>query len=169
VRIDYMSIPTKHKPKSGFWKEEGNKVWWAETDCYGNVLELIDPLKLENIAREANLTLIFIKETSDPDSVNGKIKRFFAQDVHIRLRDDVSPNIVLRFDSKLWYISDLTMLGQTFLAPICGNSTEYLIIQRSEPYKITQAEAKEFMKTSGYAYGKVEQKSDGSLDYYVTV
>jgi hypothetical protein len=156
-----------HKPKSGFWKEEHGKVWWAETDGYSNVQQLIDPLKLQNMSREANFTLIFVKESADPETVNGKIKRFFAQDCHMRLRDDVSENIVLRYDSKKWFVSDLTMLGQTLLAPL--ESTEYLIVEKSEPYKITQAEAKEIMKTSGYAYGKVEQKSDGSLDYYITV
>lgn len=156
-----------HKPKSGFWKEEHGKVWWAETNCYGDIQQLIDPLKLQNISREAYITLLFVKETADPETINGKTKRFFAQDVRMRLRSDVSENIVLRYDSKKWFVSDLTMLGQTLLAPL--ESTEYLIVEKSEPYKITQTEAKEILKTSGYAYGKVEQKSDGSLDYYVTV
>jgi hypothetical protein len=162
-----MSLQVKNKPKSGFWKEEHGKVWWAETDCYGNVQQLIEPLDLLNISREAEFKLVFVRETADPETLNGKTKRFFAQDVRMRLRSDVSENIVLRYDDKKWFVSDLTPLGQTFLAPL--ESTEYLIVEKSEPYKIDREIAQEIMKTSGHAYGKVEQKSDGSLEYYVTV
>ena len=158
----------KHIPKSGFWKQDHNgKIMWAETNPHGDIAELISPLQLANISRKAEFKIIFVREINDENTLSGKKKLFFAQDVNMRLRDDVNENIVLRHEAKKWFVSDLTMLGQTFIAPL--ESTEYLIVEKSEPYKITQEQAKEIMKIAGLAYGKAEVDSNGNIDYYVTV
>jgi hypothetical protein len=164
-----MSIPNpKFKPESGSWQKQPNGlVMWSESTPYG-IPKLYAPTDLINISKSAEFRLAFIREIADPNKFNGKITRYFAQDVKIMLRDDTDPNVVLKFSNKRYFISDLSPLGQTFLAPI-DESNEYLVVQKSEPYLVSQKEAMEIMQTSNYAYGKVEVDAQGNLTYLTTV
>jgi hypothetical protein len=166
-----VSIPNpKFKPKSGFWRQgHDGLVYWNETDITGDTtFKLYKPLELENISREADFKIVFIKEIENPESFT-KTKRWFAQDCHIELRKDVSENIVFKFSSdRRYYISDLTELGFTCQIDI-ENSTETVILEKTEPYLITQKEAQEFLKLYNYGFSRILKKSDGSLEYYRTV
>jgi hypothetical protein len=142
---------------------------WAECDDFGNVQQLHEPLSLVGIEREADFKLVFVKEVSSEESLSKK-KLYFSQDVHVQINDNVSSDIVLRWESgsKKWFLSHLTMLGQTIVCPLESDSC--ITVIKSEPYRLKSAtEAKEILKTNGWGFGKIEQKSDGSLDYYVTV
>jgi hypothetical protein len=160
--------------KGGFWQtQHSGKVLWAESDDRGNIKELIDPLDMKNISREADFKIVFIKETDNPDSFT-KTKRWFCQDCHIELRKDVSENIVLKFGSDhRYYISDLKESGFTCQIDI-ESSTDTIILQKSLPYLINATIAKEYLKIWSYGFGKVSQKSGNSgnnsdLEYFVTV
>lgn len=163
-----MSLPTKFKPKSGFWHTDNKKVMWFETDCYGNKLKEYDPLSIEGISRYVEFKLVFLREIQDENSYNGKKKLWFTQDVTVQINDNVSSNIVLRWESasKKWFLSDLSMLGQTMVCPLESDSCVTVI--KSEPYKITQLQAQNILKASGWGFGKVDVSSNGNLEYYVT-
>ncbi len=167
-----MSIPDKkHIPKHGCWYQDNSgKMMWKEfTDTYGNTFKLYDPLKLVNISREASYKIIFLREDPDPMRFNGKIKRWFAQDVEMHLNEQVDDSIVLKFEptQRKFYISDLKELGQTFLAPI--ETTPELTVNKSEPYIIDAKLAKSYLSQWNYGYGKVEVSASGKIEYYVTV
>lgn len=164
-----MSLPKqKFRPKRGCWKTEGNHVYWSETGERGNYeITRYEPTELEGIEREAQFKLVFLREIPDENTLSGKKKLWFAQDVSAKINDNVSKNIVLRFADKKWYISDLTMLGQTMVCPLESDSC--VTVYKSEPYRINAETAKEIMKTNGWGFGKVEVTSSGQLEYYVTV
>lgn len=167
-----MSLPTKFSPKSGFWKTEHAKTWWAESDQYGNIKKLYDPLELANISREAKFKIIYLRDTVDETSPNGKKTTSWAIDCNLRIREDVDQSIVLRYnDSDMrYYISDLKPIGNTFLAPF-DESTEVIIVQKSVPYLIpTIDEAKRLMQNTGYKFGLVSTDLSGKpTEFYTTV
>jgi hypothetical protein len=161
-----MSIQ-KFKKKSGsFHTEHGVTIWRENLDIYGNSYKDYNVLELEGFERECTFKLVFVKEINDIDSF-AKIKKFFAQSVHVKIRDDVTPNIVLRKEKTTWFLSDISYLGNTMIVPLFSDET--VIVEKSPPYPVTQLEAQAIMKESAFAFGKVEQNSDGSLEYYVTV
>jgi hypothetical protein len=163
-----MSLPNpKFKPENGCWQKQPNGLMmWAESTPYG-IPKLYAPTDMINISRSAEFRVVFLREIPDPNKFNGKLTRYFAQNVKISLRNDTDPNVVLKFSNKRYFVSDLSPLGQTFLAPI-DESTEYLIVEKSEPYLIDQKMASEIMQTSGYAFGKVEVDANGNITYLTT-
>ncbi len=164
-----MSLEKKHVPKSGFWKQEHDgKMYWVESDKFGNLIKLYDPLEIEGISRSANYTIVFLREYTDTNSFNGKIKKWFAQDIKMHIGENVDSSIVIRFDSysRKFFISDLKPVGQTFLAPL--ESTPELIVTKSEPYPVDQIQAKEILAKYSYGFGKVEVDAQGNIEYYQT-
>ncbi|GEM_PF-6228475 len=166
-----MSLPrTHHKPISGQWKQlpSGKVIWREFLSTFGDNFKDFDPLDLIGISREADFKIVFVKTDPDPTKFNSRISRFFCQDVHMELREDVSENIVLKFGSdKCYYISDLTPLGKTLKAVLESNPE--LIVNISEPYLISQIQAIAFLNQWNYGYGRVEVSANGSIEYYKTV
>jgi hypothetical protein len=166
-----MSIPNpKHKIISGCWKEVNGKVKWREfLDRFGDNYKEYSPEDIENIYRDVNFKLVFVRETSDPDKFNGKIKRFFAQDVHAYLNERVDDSIVIIFEpkAKTFFLRDLKELGQCFALPIESDSC--VIVEKSEPYLITKTQALSFLAQWNYGFGKVEVSANGQIEYYKTV
>jgi hypothetical protein len=166
---DFMSLPNnKFKPSSGCWKEVNGKMMWHEyLDNFGMSYKDYSPLDLVNISRECSITVVFVREFSDVNSFNSKIKKFWAIDYTIKLRDDVDESIVLRFNNSAWYVSDLKPLGQTFLVPL--ESDDCLTVNEGEPYPVTQAQAKSLIAKYNRGYGKCEVLANGKLEFYKTV
>jgi hypothetical protein len=164
-----MTLQIKHKPKSGCWfTEHGKTVWREYLDKFGTLYKDYSPLEIEGISREANYTIVFVREYVDINSFNGKIKRWFAQDIEMHLAENVDKSIVIKFDShsRKFFISDLKPVGQTFLAPL--ESTPELIVSKSEPYPCDQTFAKDVLSRFSYGYGKVEVDANGNIEYYQT-
>jgi hypothetical protein len=86
------------------------------------------------------------------------------------IRVNISENIYLKYEksNKKYYVRDLTELGQCCEIGLDGGQPE-LIIEKGEPYKVTQNEAKQIMETSGYNFGKAELLPSGELEFFVTV
>jgi hypothetical protein len=166
-----MSLPNpKKKILNGCWfADNSGKIWWKEfTSTYGETFELIEPCQIEGIERCVSFKLLYLRELTDENSLSGSRKLWFAQDVEVKINDNVSENIVLRYEkgSRKWYLSSLDMLGQTFVCPL--ESDDVITVTKGESYRVTAEQAKEILKVSGHAYGKVVIR-DGSLELYRTV
>ena len=164
-----MTLQIRHKIKSGCWfTEHGVTVWREYLDKFGTIYKDYSPLEIEGNSREANFTIVFVREYVDTNSFNGKIKKFFAQDISMHLGELVDNSIVIKFDasSKKYFISDVKPLGQTFLAPL--ESTPELVVNKGEPYQINQIQAKEILSKFNYGFGKVEVDVQGNIEYYQT-
>ncbi len=161
-----MSLPNKKfKPKSGcFFEQNGRMMWKEYMSTYGDKFELHEILELENFARECQFKIVFVREKNDMETFQ-TVKRFFAQDIAVKIRDDVSSNIVLRYDNKLWFLSDISSLGTTEICPLTSDSV--CVVTKSSPYPITREMAAEIMKTSARAFGRVDE-SNSELQFYVT-
>jgi hypothetical protein len=142
-------------------------MYWAETDNFGNVLKLINPLDIEGISRETRFKIVFVKESPDPEKFDGKIKKFFVQDCHIKIREDIDDSIVLKFSSGRCYISNLKPLGMTCEIDI-ENSSDTLILEKTEPNLIDQELAKSYLSQGSYGFGKIENNS-GKITCFKTV
>jgi hypothetical protein len=172
MEIIKMSLPNNHhRPKSGFWKTEHGKTLWWECDDYGSLLKTYEPCELMNISPSASFKIILVKEVMDSEGFN-KRQQLFAQDVSIRLNENVDDSIVILYEpsSRKYFLRDLKELGQTFAIPLEQQPDNVSIIEKGQPYKISQIEAKEILKVSGYGFGKVETDTNGNIsEYYVTV
>jgi hypothetical protein len=173
TKVTFMSTQqTKRKMSSGcFYTDNARKVWFKEFhDTFGNSYELIDPLELENFSRECEFKVLMVREFTDPTNYKGKTKAFFAIDYKCHLAENVSENIFIRYEktSKKYFVSDLTMLGQTCEIGLESNQPE-LIVTHGEPYLVDQMTAKSIMETSGFCYGKCEVLPNGKLEFYKTV
>jgi len=165
-----MSLPTKHKIKSGQWfTDKSGMVFWKEfKDTYGNQFELWEPTSIDGISRSCDFTLIFIRDAIDENSVSGKKKTYWAQDIHAEINSNVSQNIVLRWENgtKKWFLSDLTMLGQTMVCPLESDSC--VTVTKGTAYRIDAIQAKKFLDISGFGFGRAEIAANGNLELYVT-
>ena len=162
-------MEVKHRPKSGKWHTEHGRTVWREKLDWNSYKEY-EPIQVEGISREAKFKIIFLKEFKDEDSLSGKKMKFFAQDCTIKIRSDVAPHIVLRYNDAdmRYYLSDLHPLGNTFLAPF-EESTDTLIVEKSIPYLIQDIEeAKRLMQNTGYKFGKVSTDNFGNVSEYIT-
>jgi len=127
----------KHVPKSGFWKTEFGHTWWIESDNWGTELERYEPIELEGISKTASFVIIFVTDNNDINTLTGKTKKFWKQNVEVKLSETVSPNVYLRTDKNRIFVSDLEPLGQTFTCPL--ESQDWgLIANKTEPEPITQ-------------------------------
>jgi hypothetical protein len=168
-----MSLPklNKHKMNSGCFFEQNGKVWWKEfKKTFGDEYELIDPENLEGFSRQCRFKVLFVRDFTDTTDYRGYKKAFFAVDYNVHLAENVSDNIYIRFEqnSKKYFVSDLTKLGQTCeIGLSTENNQSELIIEHGEPYMVDQKTAKEIMKESGFCYGKCEVKPNG-FEFYTT-
>ena len=163
-----MSLQAKHKPKRGMWFQDGKSFFWKEfIDQFGQNYELYKPTDLVDISRLAEFDIIFIREYPDINSFNGKISCFFKQKCKMKIREDATENIVLKFgDDKRYYLMDISALGRCMQAPL--ESTEVFTVEMDDPVKIDQKEAQDIMKVSGYAFGKINTDASGRIIDYVT-
>lgn len=168
MRIDFMSLEIKHKPKHGMWFQDGLNFYWKEfTDNFGKSYKLYKPTEIENVSREATFDILFIQTYNDNTAFNRRAKAFFKQVCTMRIREDATENIILKFnDNKKYYLMDISSLGKCMAAPL--ESTDILTVEFSEPIKISQQEATEIMKNSGYCFGSVELDASGKIKGYVT-
>lgn len=165
-------MTSKHIPKSGSWRQQpdGLVMWRERLDTFGTEVKLYKPTELQGIERSASFKLVFLKEIADPEnSLSGSKKIWFAQDVEVRINDNVSDNIVLRWESgsKKWYLSDLTMLGTTEVCPLESDSV--ITVTKSDAYRVTTEQAQEILKTHGWGFGKVSVSANGEIEYFRTV
>jgi hypothetical protein len=165
-----MALYVKRKMKGGFFKTTPNgKVFYAQSDDYGNITELIDPIELIDFSRSCEFQVLLVREFNDSNSFQGKTKALFAIDYRVKLVENIGENIYIKFEpsNKKYYLRDLAE-GSCCELGLYSNQAE-IILSKSEPHKVTQAEAKEIMKTSGYCFGKCEVQENGELEFFVTV
>jgi hypothetical protein len=161
-----VSIPVSFKPVSGCWFDNHGKMMWKEfLNLDGSQFKLYDPMDLAGISREADFVMVLYRDEKDPTKFKGSIRRYFSQSVHVQIRDDVSDDIVLRFNERnlRYYLSDLKPNGQTFLAPL--RSDNCLVVTLGEPELINQIQANGILVKYGYGY-MVKENSD---ELYKTV
>jgi hypothetical protein len=166
-----MSLP-KREIKSGcFYTAPSGVVFWKEyLNIFGSKFEIVPIMDLESFSRECQFKVLFVREFADSSSFRGKTKSLWAIDYRCHLAENVSENIYLKYEKskKIYFVRDVTELGQTCAIGLDGGQPE-LIISKSEPYKVTQAAAKEIMETSGYNFGKCDVQANGELEFYTTV
>jgi hypothetical protein len=137
-----MSLPIKHKPKSGMWFQKGYEFYWKEyNDTFGKTFKLYKPTELYGISREAVVDIVFIKEYPDVNSFNGKARAFFKQRCRMSIRPETTENIVLKFgDDKKYYLVDISALGKCIQAPL--ENTDMLTVEMDEPVKLVNKKLK---------------------------
>ena len=162
-----MSLETKYKPKRGCWFTEHGRTFWKEfLDHSGNQYKLYSPLEIEGISKTAEFNIIFITENNDPESLTGKTKKFWKQDVEVKLAENISQNVYLKTVDKKIFVCDLEPLGQTFICPLESQNWG-LIVNKTQPESISQIEAKKLLDNGAMGFGKVEVSHSG-IEYYRT-
>jgi hypothetical protein len=147
------------------WFQDGQNFYWKEIT--GKTFQLYKPTEIENVSREATFDILFIQTYTDNNAFNRKSQALFKQTCTMKIREDSTENIILKFsDDKKYYLMDISSLGKCMAAPL--ESTDILTVEFGEPIKITHLDAKNIMKVSGYCFGSVELDASGKIKSYVT-
>ena len=181
-----MSEKTEEKfiRKFGRWiLRDGSYIWQEKLERLGTETPLIiekTPQELGYV-REIDFTILFAKDFPSREELDEVERKWFAQDIHIAIRDDQTNNIWLKLEqstqtrnsesgtvekiSKV-YIHDLDVNGKHMLAPL--ESTANIIVTKGKPRKVTIEQAKEIAEKWTYIFGKIEEEG-GSQVYRVDV
>lgn len=147
------------------WYQDGKSFYWKEIT--GNTCQLYKPTELEGISREATFDILMVQTYNDNTAFGHKAKAFFKQSCTMKIREDATENIILKFgDDKKHYLMDISSLGRCMAAHL--ESTDILTVHMNEPIKIEAEEAKRILETSGYTFGSVELDDSGKIKSYIT-